>query len=99
VQGFLSVLPLEGIGVVGILLIVMGMLSRGGLVTGSSHREAIADRDAQIVYLRGALTAEQQITSTQASTISEQKVQGDLTTHILEAIRANQESPRAAGAT
>ncbi|MCJ0906217.1 hypothetical protein [Rhodococcus sp. ARC_M6] len=83
----------------GILLIVMMMLARGVLVTGTAHKEAVADRDYQISYLRGALTTEQQITATQASTISEQKVSGELTTHILEAIRANQESPRAAGVT
>lgn len=69
-------------------------LKNGWVVLGTSHREIlkikdelIASKDDTIADVRGRAAEDQRIIRTQADTISDQRVSGQLTAHITESIR------------
>lgn len=84
---FLAVLPLEGIGVVGILLIIMWMIANGKLVVGSQHREQLAERDARNEKTEGALDKALDVIADQQKTITHQTAMSDVAAHLLEELR------------
>lgn len=62
-------------------------LSRGWLVVGSHHREMMKAKDDTIAELRGERQDHRSTIQTQADTIREQMVNGEVSTHLLEALR------------
>ena len=87
----------EGISSVTVVILValfLGLaLIRGWLVLGPAHRELLRVKDEVIADSRGARLEDQQIIKTQADTIYEQRVSGDVSAHLLQALRSIQDSP------
>ncbi|MCP3811058.1 hypothetical protein NLX62_01685 [Mycobacteriaceae bacterium Msp059] len=83
---------LNDIGVVGIVVLMSGAfvvsLVRGWLVPGRYHREVIADRDAEIVSLRGALEKAANSNNILTRTLLEKNSNDDTTARLLVAFRA-----------
>ena len=83
---------LDDIGVVGLVVIVSGAfvvsLVRGWLVPGRYHREVIADRDAEIASLRGALEKATSSNNILTRTLLEKNTTDDTTARLLVAFRA-----------
>lgn len=80
--------------VIFVVIIIGTALKQGWLVLGPAHREllrvkddVIAAKDDAITHERGRSQEDQRIIATQASTIAEQRVAGELTAHIIQAIR------------
>lgn len=89
---FLAVLPLEGIGVVGILLIFAFMNAKGVIVIGVTHREQMKEKDERNERTEAALMKSLDLNTEQAKTIAKQTATTDLTAHLLEELRKeNQE--------
>lgn len=83
---------LNDIGVVGLVVLMSGAfvvsLVRGWLVPGRYHREVIADRDAEIVSLRGALEKAANSNNILTRTLLEKNSTDDTTARLLVAFRA-----------
>lgn len=84
---FAAVLPLEGIGVVGIMLIGAWMLAKGILVIGATHREQMQERDARNAKTEGALDKALDVIADQQKTITHQMAMSDVAAHLLEELR------------
>lgn len=83
---------LNDISVVGIAVLISGAfvlsLSRGWLVPGRYHREVVADRDAEIASLRGALEKATSSNNILTRTLLEKNATDDTTARLLVAFRA-----------
>lgn len=83
---------LNDIGVVGIVVLMSGAfvvsLVRGWLVPGRYHREVVADRDAEIASLRGALEKSTSSNNILTRTLLDKNSNDDTTARLLVAFRA-----------
>lgn len=81
----------EGISIVTFVVVMFVLhafaFARGWLVFGPAHREIVSAKDDAIEHLQGRSLEDQRIISAQAGTIAEQKVSGELSAHIIQAIR------------
>ncbi|WP_238558925.1 hypothetical protein [Rhodococcus rhodnii] len=60
---------------------------RGWIIFGPAHREIVKAKNDAITHLQGRSLEDQSIIAQQAATIAEQKVAGEVSAHILDAIR------------
>lgn len=84
---FLAVLPLEGIGVVGVLLGFAVLVAKGVIVIGSSHRELMDEKDKRNTRTEVLLDKALETISSQQKTIDKQTVISDVTAHVFEDLR------------
>ncbi|QTJ69632.1 hypothetical protein HYG77_04710 [Rhodococcus sp. ZPP] len=81
----------EGVGTVTVVIVFFLLLGvslvRGWIVFGPAHREIVRAKDDAIAHERGRSLEDQKIIATQAATLAEQKVSGELTAHVVQAIR------------
>lgn len=81
----------EGVSTVTVVILVALFLglsfARGWLVLGPAHRELLRVKDEVIADVRGTRDQDTAIIKTQADTIYEQRVSGDVSAHLLQALR------------
>lgn len=81
----------EGVSTATVMILVsllMGLaLKQGWLVLGPAHKELMRLKDEVIADVRGARDQDSAIIKTQADTIYEQRVSGDVSAHLLQALR------------
>ena len=82
-----TALPIEGGVVVGVVVGVLVMVSRGALVPGPQHRQAVEDRDRQIERLYSALDKALTLNEEDAKTIAMFSSTSELAAHLLEELR------------
>lgn len=99
---FLGGIPpalLDGVGVVGLIVLFAVLLASGRLVTGKahdqamqdlrdSHAKALEDRDRQIVDWRDAFRAEQATNTVTTSQLDKLIEQGRTFVHLFDSLRA-----------
>ncbi|OZC62156.1 hypothetical protein CH267_01025 [Rhodococcus sp. 06-621-2] len=90
-MGILTPSAWEGVGVVGVVIVfslLLGLaLVREWLVLGPAHRAIVKALSDAADHSQGRELEDQKTISTQASTIAEQRVSGELSAHIIQAIR------------
>lgn len=90
-MGLVSPSAWEGISIVTFVVVMFLFhalaFARGWLVFGPAHREIVQAKNDTIAHIEGRSLEDQRIISTQATTIAEQKVSGELSAHVIQAIR------------
>lgn len=90
-MGLLSPEAWNGIGIVAFLIVLvlfhLVAVARGWIVWGPAHNEIVRLKDEALAHSRGKEDEWVTIISTQAQTIAEQRVAGELNAHVLQAIR------------
>lgn len=99
--GLLSPGAWEGVSTVTLLIVLFLLhivaVARGWIVWGPAHREIVRAKDESITHMMENEKEFSGIISTQATTIAEQRVAGELNAHVLSAIRDAAAAVRAEG--
>ncbi|WP_054246375.1 hypothetical protein [Rhodococcus opacus] len=81
----------EGVSTVTVVIVLFLLLAvsliRGWIVFGPAHREIVKAKDETIADLRGGRAEDKSVMATLAATNAELAVTGELSAHVVQAIR------------